>query len=268
MPGPGAAVFLPSAALAATFVLAKVLLTPADLDRPWAAALQQGILLAAVLAGIGLAGLDPKATLGLRLPGPAHALAGLLLGIGAPLATPWLTRSAGLVPEESGAGEIVARLVGSLDPVPLVLLLGVLPAVAEEALFRGWCLRGFRSEMGAFAAIALSSVLFGAFHLEPDRIAFTAALGLGLGFLALRSASLCPAILAHALHNGITVGFAKSIADLPATTPPEALPFAARVLEGGSAGIGMIGVALAAAGIALAALAPRRDSLPPAPRAG
>jgi sodium transport system permease protein len=268
VPGPGAAVFLPAAALAATFVLGQFLLSPADLAKPWAILLQQGILVAAVAAGVGVAGLDVRATLGLRSPGAASLGAGLLLGVGAAFATPWLTRALGLVPEAGGTAEILKALVGGLSPVALVLLLGVLPAAAEEALFRGWCLRGFRSEMGAFAAIALSSVLFGAFHLEPERIAFTAAFGLGLGLLALRSGSILPSVLAHALHNGITVAFAKATFDLPESTPVEAYPFAARVLDGASAGIGLAGLAAVAAGIALIVLARRRDSLPPAARGG
>ena len=239
------------------------LLAPGDLVKAWPVVLQQGLLIAGVVIGIAVAGLDARATLGLRLPGAAGVGAGLLLGCGAALATPWLTRAAGLAPSEEGTSEILKALVGGLGPVALVLLLGVLPAVAEEALFRGWCLSGYRSEMGGFASVLLSAVLFGAFHLEPERIAFTGALGLGLGFLALRTGSICPAILAHALHNGITVVFAKESLGVPAGAAPDALPFAARVLEGGSAGIGMTGLALAAAGIALVAVAPRRDSSPP-----
>jgi sodium transport system permease protein len=168
-----------------------------------------------------------------------------------------------LVPrDDQGTAALIEALVRRLDPVSLVLLLGLLPAVAEELLFRGWCLRGFRSQMSGLAAVVLSSVLFGAFHLEPERIAFTTALGLGLGFLALRSGSVGPGLLAHALHNGITVAFARSTLD----GDPASL--AARTLGGGDAMLGGVGLALVAAGIALAALARRRDSLPGTERAG
>ena len=266
VPGPGGAVFLPAAALAATFLLGQVLLKPGAGGGAipiWAVAFQQGVLLLAVMAGVGVAGLDPKSTLGLRLPGAAFAGAAALVGIGAPLATPWLMKMLDLVPRgDQGTAALLEALVRRLDPVSLVLLLGLLPAVAEELLFRGWCLRGFRSQMSGLAAVVLSSVLFGAFHLEPERIAFTTALGLGLGFLALRSGSVCPGLLAHALHNGITVAFARSTLDGDTTT------FAARTLEGADPALGGVGIGLVAAGIALAAVVRRRDSLPGAERAG
>jgi sodium transport system permease protein len=265
VPGPGAAFFLPAAALAATYFLAQSVLAPETLGSPLGVSLQQGVMLAAVAAAIALARLDPRATLGLRLPGALPAAGALLLGCGSAAATPWLTHVLGAEPRPDGkTAAILEKLVRENSGLVLVLLLGVLPALAEEALFRGWSFRGLRSQMSGLAAVVLSSVLFGAFHLEPERIAFTTALGLALGFMALRTGSLCPGILAHALHNGITVGLAKSSLD----AAPGSFP--ARFLGGGDAALGAAGLAAAAAGLALvwfATRAPARDSLPPAPAA-
>jgi sodium transport system permease protein len=262
VPGPGAAFFLPAATLALTYFLAQSVLRPDTVASPLGVALQQLVMLGGVALAIALARLDPRATLGLRLPGALPALGGLLLGCGSAAATPWLSQVFGIVPRsDGGTAALLERLVRGHSATVLVLLLGVLPAFAEEALFRGWSFRGLRSQMSGTAAVVLSAVLFGAFHLEPERMAFTTALGLALGFLALRTGSLCPGILAHALHNGITVAFAKASLD----GAPDGLP--ALVLGGESAALGAAGLAVAAAGLALTWLATRRggDSLPGAP---
>jgi sodium transport system permease protein len=260
IPGPGGAVFLPAAALALNYFLGMALVTPANMGSPWVVALTQGILLVAVAGAIGLARMDPGATLGLRRPAPLPLAAAVLVGAGFSLGTPWLSRVAGLAPEEgTQTAKILEQLVLGLPGYALVLLLGVLPAVAEESLFRGWTLRGLRSQMSGFAAVVLSAVMFGAFHLEPERIAFTGALGLALGFLALRSGSLWPGVLAHALFNGTTVVLAKATTEAGGATGTPAT-----ILTGESAAWGLGGLAAAAAGIALAwaATRPARDSLP------
>ncbi len=244
-PGPGGAALLPVICLAATYFIARALLRPESVGSPWAVALQQGILLGVVAAGLALARLDVRASLGLRAPGAGPLAAGLLLGVGAALATPWVHRLAGPAADApGGAGAMIRALVLSLDPVTLVLLLAVLPAVAEEALFRGWCLRGLRREMSAAAAVLLSSAAFGVFHLEPDRIAFTGVLGCALGFLALRSGSLWPGILAHALHNGITVSLGRVVLLAEERTPAGPPPL--DWVGGAAAGVaGLVLIALA-----------------------
>jgi membrane protease YdiL (CAAX protease family) len=132
--------------------------------------------------------------------------------------------------------------------------MAALPALAEEALFRGWVLRGLRSEMSGVAAILLSSVIFGVFHMEPARIAFTAALGAGLAFLALRTGSIWPGAVAHALHNGVTMGVAKTWMEAPETAT------AVRVFSGQVPAAGIAGLAAAGAGLLLVHLSTRGGS--------
>jgi membrane protease YdiL (CAAX protease family) len=56
-------------------------------------------------------------------------------------------------------------------------------------------------------AIAATALAFGLVH--PPPLALPAALlGAGFGWLAMRSGSLLPAILAHAVHNGATIALA------------------------------------------------------------
>jgi sodium transport system permease protein len=96
--------------------------------------------------------------------------------------------------------------------VPLWLLLAtsaLAPAVAEEFFFRGFVLSALRSRLSGVRAVVYSAILFGLFHvvngsvLSIERFVPTALLGLALGVLAVRTDTLWPGILLHAIHNGL-----------------------------------------------------------------
>jgi sodium transport system permease protein len=127
----------------------------------------------------------------------------------------------GLVPTDGSRG-----LLGTLALVALT------PAICEEALFRGPILRGLRARVGPAAAVALTGLLFGVFHLELSRILPIALLGVLLSLVALESGSILPAMLAHFLNNASLVGLAYFRID-------------ERVAEVGSMGSALIFVAAA-----------------------
>ena len=87
----------------------------------------------------------------------------------------------------------------------LIGVLAVVPAVAEELAFRGVVLGALLRRMQAPGALVLQALLFALLHGSLFRLLPTFALGLLLGLLTLRTRSLWPAMLAHALNNGILV---------------------------------------------------------------
>jgi sodium transport system permease protein len=104
------------------------------------------------------------------------------------------------------------RLKADFLAVPfwVVLLTGaVAPAIAEEFFFRGFVLSAFRSKLSSFRSVLFSSLLFGLFHviagniLSLEKLLPTIILGLAIGYVAIRTGSLWPGILLHALHNGL-----------------------------------------------------------------
>jgi len=106
--------------------------------------------------------------------------------------------------------ELIERLTASLAAIPLpltVLALALVPAVCEELFFRGYLLTAFRGGMSTPIAIALSSCLFGLFHviatLSFERFLPTTILGVVLGFVCYRTGSVWPGIVLHCLHNGL-----------------------------------------------------------------
>jgi membrane protease YdiL (CAAX protease family) len=84
-----------------------------------------------------------------------------------------------------------------------------MPAICEEWFFRGFMLRSLLRSQSALAAIFTSAIVFGLFHVLSnsvvafDRLIPTTLLGFVLGYLALKSGSILPGIMLHALHNGI-----------------------------------------------------------------
>ena len=89
--------------------------------------------------------------------------------------------------------------LGSFLVYALVISVG--PGISEELAFRGLILSGFASRYSAPAAMALSAVLFALMHVDPLHILATFPAGLWLAWLVLRTGSLYPAVVAHALNN-------------------------------------------------------------------
>jgi CAAX protease family protein len=87
----------------------------------------------------------------------------------------------------------------------LVLVTVVVAApITEESLFRGFLFRGWaRSRLGAAGAIALTSVIWAAMHIQYDWLGMTEIFGLGLlfGWLRHRSGSLLTTLLTHAVYG-------------------------------------------------------------------
>ncbi len=88
------------------------------------------------------------------------------------------------------------------------LLLVVIAPVTEEFLFRGAILQGFLRRYSARKAILVSAIFFGALHMNPWQFGPAVVLGIIYGWWCLRTNSLGPGLVGHALNNamGLIVG--------------------------------------------------------------
>jgi len=76
--------------------------------------------------------------------------------------------------------------------------------ITEEFLFRGFLFRGWaRSRLGAVGAVALTSLIWAAMHVQYDWLGVTEIFGLGLlfGWLRHRSGSLITTLAMHAVYG-------------------------------------------------------------------
>ncbi len=111
-----------------------------------------------------------------------------------------------------------------------VLLFGLLhialvPAFAEEILFRGYILRAFEKSGGIIMAIIFSSLVFALFHLQLTNLLPLATLGAMMAVLTWLSGSIWPAVVAHFVNNGAAVVMGTYMPDTAfADMTPDALP--------------------------------------------
>ena len=201
--------------------------------------LARGLLTLLVSALMGLA--HPGASLAkpLGFSGVSTALFQLLIGLGAIVLTlvfllkvtrlrtkdlrimlpaPWspgfcLPVFLGVANLANLAGALINRLTGSPATSEMLpsggpellmqfLTLCVMPAIAEELLFRG-AFQGLMRPCGSAAAIFAPALLFGVLHLDLAQGLTAFACGVFLGWLAERSGSILPGMLLHLVNNAL-----------------------------------------------------------------
>ena len=122
-------------------------------------------------------------------------------------ANDWLSRL-GLEPPAAyleQMSDLIATPEGLLAWLAAFFVLALTPAFCEEYLFRGFLLTSLRGHVKDGTAIVVTAVLFGLFHLDVYRLFGTTVLGLLLGYMTVRTRSIFPAVLVHALNNGSAI---------------------------------------------------------------
>lgn len=99
-------------------------------------------------------------------------------------------------------------MTAAKDPNPVgaivfMLALGVLPALCEETLFRGFLYTSLRRNLGAFPSMVLSALVFSAAHLDLGGALQLFALGFIFAYVFERTKSLLPSMIAHCMWNSI-----------------------------------------------------------------
>lgn len=146
---------------------------------------------------------------GLRPPQVSTFIAGICFGLATwLLALAWMPIQTQFLPMPEEVQQAFAELSKRFADVPplwLFVVLALVPALVEEFFFRGFLLSGMRKALGPLTALILVSFAFAMFHQSVHRLIVTFTLGMVLGLLVLRDGSIWPAVIAHLLHNGLTV---------------------------------------------------------------
>jgi sodium transport system permease protein len=157
----------------------------------------------------------PTAGLALRLPTWRQAVAGILLAVF--LVPPFAEVTSAilrrfpdimqLVAEHHPLAQFVQTFHGDARDLvvvlPFFLVFVALIPVVEELAFRGFILGGLQRRFTPWKAIVLSAFLFALYHMNVFQFVPTFLMGVVLGLLAVRSRSIWPGVLLHALNNGI-----------------------------------------------------------------
>jgi len=103
-------------------------------------------------------------------------------------------------------GQAILEVFKNLDSPIWLFLVGVIFApIVEELFFRGFLFQGFRQKYGWVKGILLSSVIFGAAHLDPVAFIPTAILGVLLAYMYHRTNSVWPGVILHGLNNAMAL---------------------------------------------------------------
>lgn len=104
---------------------------------------------------------------------------------------------------ETGQMEMLSDYLTN-DHVVLITLfhVGLVPAICEEILYRGYVLRMLEKSWGILAAILVSGLIFGLYHMRITQLLPLAVLGIFLAYITWKSGSLYPAIAGHLVNNG------------------------------------------------------------------
>jgi len=115
-----------------------------------------------------------------------------------------LTEIAGWIPIPELIEDIFHELMSG-NPVAKFIAIVVLAPVAEEMLFRGLIFREFARRYSTRHAIWGSAALFALFHLNPWQAIVAFPIGVLAAWLVLRTGSIIPGIVLHAVLNFTSV---------------------------------------------------------------
>ena len=90
------------------------------------------------------------------------------------------------------------------DYIGCIVIVCVLPALFEEALFRGVILGGIK---GGAASVVVSAALFSLYHMSPAKTAYQLVMGCVFAVVAIKTDSLMPSAIIHFLNNFAIVTF-------------------------------------------------------------
>ena len=102
--------------------------------------------------------------------------------------------------------EVYKQLVSTAsipELLSVIFIVALIPAVAEEFMFRGLIQRNFEKGLTSIWGVIASGVVFGIYHLNPFSFIPLAIIGIYLGFLTFRSDSIWVSVIAHFINNSL-----------------------------------------------------------------
>lgn len=97
-----------------------------------------------------------------------------------------------------------AKEADFLGIVLFIIALGVLPALVEELLFRGFLYTALRRKLSIFPSLVISAFVFSAIHLDLGGFLQLFCLGFVFAFILEKTRSLVPSMIAHCMWNSCT----------------------------------------------------------------
>lgn len=115
-----------------------------------------------------------------------------------------------------------AEALSQASLIEFIMAVLIVP-LAQEPLFRGLILGGLLRRRGVVLSLLLSALAFGLLHFSPTQFLVSFLIGLGVGWVFIRTRSIWPGLVCIAAHNGVfflmTVVMRVEIPGYNAATP-------------------------------------------------
>ena len=113
---------------------------------------------------------------------------------------------------DNRAGALLISLTG--NPLWLnLILMGLIPAVCEEYIFRGLIFHGYKKR-NPFGAMIMSSFLFGLMHMNINQFVYAFIMGWIFSMLVYATGTIASSVTAHFVFNGFNVIMSHRAADI------------------------------------------------------
>lgn len=98
-----------------------------------------------------------------------------------------------------------------------ILCISIFGPIIEELVFRGAITRVLLKKYNPTKAIIISALIFGIIHINPVQVITATLIGLLLGWIYYKTASLIPCILIHIVNNSLSVYLSRTYPDMEVT---------------------------------------------------
>lgn len=89
--------------------------------------------------------------------------------------------------------------------IPALIVIAIIPAIAEEILFRGIILNGSEKGVGSWLCVVFVGLCFSLYHGTVEQTVYQFICGCLFALLAVRSRSVAPSVFIHFLNNAVII---------------------------------------------------------------
>jgi membrane protease YdiL (CAAX protease family) len=168
----------------------------------WGTGVAELVMLGLALLGWAFSGRPFREVFPLRKPTARGVRGSLMVWFGSFLLTSGLSLLLmSFLPEMARVNLRLTEVISSVPFGARLLIVGLAPAVCEEAVHRGVILSGLDAVKPVWPRLLIMGVLFGLFHTDPYRFLPTAILGAAITYAMIKTGSLWVPMLLHGLNN-------------------------------------------------------------------
>ena len=111
-----------------------------------------------------------------------------------------------ILPSISTDNESLSQIVGGGGFIPSLFVIGIMPAIAEEAAFRGFLYGTLKNKkIPIFATCVITALVFAAYHMNLLQFIYVTVMGLIMSYMIYNSKSIFVTAFFHLINNSFSV---------------------------------------------------------------